>query len=89
MVPRRRWLRTLRRADRVVCCCDRVTGHDGNPVSRRMGHTKSTVTHATYSLFVFVYRSSGSFPRRPMRRSFAISAEREALVENACNSGVR
>lgn len=37
----------------------------------------------TYSLSVFVVRTSGSLPKRPMRVSFAISAARELVVEKA------
>lgn len=44
-----------------------------------------TVDHPydTYSLSVFVVRTSGSLPKRPMRVSFAISAARELVVEKA------
>lgn len=42
------------------------------------------LTYEMYSFSVLVYRTSGSFPRRPIRSSFAMSAEREEVVENAC-----
>lgn len=45
---------------------------------------KLDVTYEMYSFSVLVYRTSGSLPRRPIRSSFAMSAEREEVVENAC-----
>lgn len=42
------------------------------------------MTYEMYSFSVLVYRTSGSLPRRPIRSSFAMSAEREEVVENAC-----
>lgn len=44
----------------------------------------SCATHVTYSLLLRVTRRSGSLPRRPMSKIFAMSAERERVVENAC-----
>ena len=40
-------------------------------------------TYDTYSLSVLVLFTSGTLPKRPMRMSFARSAEREDVVENA------
>lgn len=45
---------------------------------------KLDLTYEMYSFSVLVYRTSGSLPRRPIRSSFAMSAEREEVVENAC-----
>lgn len=40
-------------------------------------------THETYSLSFLVVRTSGSFPNRPTRISFATSPERDEDVEKA------
>lgn len=39
--------------------------------------------YVTYSLSDFVFLTSGSFPRRPMRTSLARSLDRAGVVENA------
>jgi len=46
--------------------------------------SRSSGAYETYSFSLFVIRTSGSLPRRPMRMSLAKSEEQRAVDEKPC-----
>jgi hypothetical protein len=51
----------------------------------RCPFVREQIAYVTYSLSLFVIRTSGSLPMRPMRMSLDKSDERDGVVENACD----
>lgn len=81
---------SVRGGRRVVRRCHGVSAR--RIICEQQSGVRLSSTYWTYSLLFFVYRSSGTFPRRPMRTSFARSADLEGVVEKDCqcclNSGL-